>query len=100
VERIFAWLARYRRLSIRYECHADIHLAFTTLACVLVCLGQIRRFFQAHLTTIEIWRPRFRLAERQSELAADAIGTAFQPSLALELMGHGAFDHLPSKAPE
>jgi IS5 family transposase len=44
VERTFAWLARYRRLSIRYERRADIHLAFTTLACALVCLGQIKRF--------------------------------------------------------
>lgn len=44
VERTFAWLARYRRLTIRYERRADIHLAFTTLACALVCLGQIRRF--------------------------------------------------------
>jgi transposase len=44
VERTFAWLARYRRLTIRYERRADIHLAFTTLACSLVCLSQIRRF--------------------------------------------------------
>lgn len=44
VERTFAWLARYRRLTIRYERRADIHLAFTTLACALVCLRQIRRF--------------------------------------------------------
>jgi IS5 family transposase len=44
VERTFAWLARYRRLSIRYERRADIHLALTTLACALVCLGQIRQF--------------------------------------------------------
>ncbi|UFN51639.1 IS5 family transposase (plasmid) [Roseomonas sp. OT10] len=44
VERTFAWLARYRRLTIRYERRADIHLAFATLACALVCLGQIGRF--------------------------------------------------------
>ena len=44
VERTFAWLARYRRLTIRYERRADIHLAFTTLACALICLRQIRRF--------------------------------------------------------
>ena len=44
IERTFAWLARYRRLTIRYEHRADIHPAFTTLACALVCLGQIRRF--------------------------------------------------------
>jgi len=44
VERTFAWLARYRRLTVRYERRADIHLAFTTLACALICMGQIRRF--------------------------------------------------------
>ncbi len=40
----FAWLARFRRLSIRYERRADLHLAFTTLACAVICLRQIRRF--------------------------------------------------------
>jgi IS5 family transposase len=44
VERSFAWLARFRRLSIRYERRADLHLAFTTLACAVICLKQIRRF--------------------------------------------------------
>ncbi|MDJ0391702.1 IS5 family transposase [Roseomonas sp. E05] len=44
VERTFAWLSRFRRLTIRYEQRVDIHLAFTTLACALVCLNQIRRF--------------------------------------------------------
>ena len=44
VERSFAWLARFRRLSIRYERRADLHLAFTILACAVICLRQIRRF--------------------------------------------------------
>ena len=44
VERSFAWLARFRRLSIRYERRGDLHLAFTTLACAVICLRQIRRF--------------------------------------------------------
>ena len=44
VERTLAWLARFRRLSVRYERRADIHLAFTTLGCALICLNQIRRF--------------------------------------------------------
>jgi transposase len=44
VERTLAWLARFRRLAIRYERRADIHWAFTSLACSLVCLNQIRRF--------------------------------------------------------
>jgi IS5 family transposase len=44
VERTFAWLARFRRLVVRYERRADIHLALTTLACALVCMNQVRRF--------------------------------------------------------
>ena len=44
VERTFAWMARFRRLALRYERRADIHLAFATLAAALICLGQIRRF--------------------------------------------------------
>lgn len=35
VERTFAWLSRFRRLTIRYERRADIHLAFTILACAM-----------------------------------------------------------------
>jgi transposase len=44
VERTLAWLARFRRLTIRDARRADIHWAFTSLACSLVCLNQIRRF--------------------------------------------------------
>ncbi len=44
VERTLAWLARFRRLAIRYERRADIHLGFTTLGCALICLNQIKRF--------------------------------------------------------
>ena len=44
VERTHAWLNRFRRLSVRYERRADIHLAFSILGCALVCLNQIRRF--------------------------------------------------------
>jgi transposase len=44
VERSFAWFSRFRRLAVRYERRADIHLAFTTLAAAIICLRQIRRF--------------------------------------------------------
>ena len=44
VERTFAWLARFRRLTVRYERRADLHLALTTLACAVICLRQVRRF--------------------------------------------------------
>ncbi len=39
VERTLAWLARYRRLLVRYERRADIDEAFLHLGCALVCLG-------------------------------------------------------------
>ena len=44
IERTLAWLARFRRLAVRYERRADIHLALTTLACAVICLRQVRRF--------------------------------------------------------
>jgi IS5 family transposase len=37
VERTLAWLKRYRRLAVRHERRVDIHQAFLTLACCLVC---------------------------------------------------------------
>ena len=43
VERTHAWLNRMRRPVVRYERRADIHLAFTTLGCALLCLNQIRQ---------------------------------------------------------
>lgn len=44
VERTLAWLARFRRLTVRHERRADIHLALPTLACAIVCLQQVQRF--------------------------------------------------------
>jgi len=38
VERTLAWLARYRKLLVRYEIRGDIHEAFLHLGCSLVCL--------------------------------------------------------------
>jgi len=37
VERTLAWLNRFRRLTVRYERRADIHQAFLTLGCCLIC---------------------------------------------------------------
>jgi IS5 family transposase len=37
VERTLAWLKRYRRLAVRHERRSDIHQAFLTPACCLVC---------------------------------------------------------------
>jgi transposase len=41
VERTLAWLARYRRLSVRYERRSDIHEAFLHLGCSLICLNYL-----------------------------------------------------------
>ena len=43
VERTLAWLNRYRRLTVRYERHAPIHLAFLTLGCALSCWQALNR---------------------------------------------------------
>lgn len=37
VERTLAWLNRFRRLTVRYERRDDIHQAFLTLGCALIC---------------------------------------------------------------
>ena len=45
VERTLAWLNRYRRLTVRYERRADIHQAFLTLGCCLICFNTLQRGF-------------------------------------------------------
>jgi transposase len=37
VERTLSWLHQFRRLRIRYERRADIHEAFLTIGCILIC---------------------------------------------------------------
>ena len=37
IERTFAWLNQFRRLRVRYEKRADIHEAFLSLGCALIC---------------------------------------------------------------
>jgi transposase len=39
VERTLAWLARFRRLRVRDERLAEMHLAFLQLGCALICLS-------------------------------------------------------------
>jgi hypothetical protein len=43
VERTLASLARYRRLTIRYERLVPMHEAFLHLACALVCRSYVLR---------------------------------------------------------
>lgn len=44
VERGFAYLHNFRRLGIRYERDPDIHTAFLTLACAILCRRRLRLF--------------------------------------------------------
>lgn len=41
VERTFAWLHQYKRLRIRWERRADIHLGLMQLACALICYRKL-----------------------------------------------------------
>jgi transposase len=45
IERTLAWLNRCRRLTIRYERRADIHQAFLTLGCCLICFNALHNGF-------------------------------------------------------
>jgi transposase len=42
VERTLSWLNRFRRLKVRYERRAEIHEAFLSLGCALVCWKQVQ----------------------------------------------------------
>jgi transposase len=46
VERTLAWLKRYRRLTTRWERREDIHQAFVTLACCLVCHRRLQEGYE------------------------------------------------------
>jgi transposase len=41
VERTLAWVARHRRLAIRYERRDDVHLALLHLTSSLICLNYL-----------------------------------------------------------
>jgi IS5 family transposase len=43
VERTLSWLNRLRRLKVRYERRADIHQAFLSVACSLICWQALNR---------------------------------------------------------
>lgn len=43
VERTLAWLNRFRRLTVRYERRADIHHAFLTLGCAMICFRTLQK---------------------------------------------------------
>jgi len=41
IERLFAWLANFRRLVTRWEYHADNYLGFLQLGCVVILLRHL-----------------------------------------------------------
>jgi len=43
VERTISWLHNQRRLARRYDRRADIHEAFLTIGCALICQQQLTR---------------------------------------------------------
>lgn len=43
VERTIAWLHQFRRLRVRYERRADIHQAFLTIGCIIICFRTLTR---------------------------------------------------------
>jgi transposase len=45
VERTFAWLHQFRRLRVRDERRADIHEAFLTIGCSLICWNRLQPSF-------------------------------------------------------
>jgi transposase len=47
VERTFAWLNQFRRLRVRYDKRADIHEAFLSLGCALICWQSLRKTWSA-----------------------------------------------------
>ncbi|MFD7704329.1 IS5 family transposase [Streptomyces caelestis] len=45
VERTFAWLHQFKRLRIRYEIRAELHLGLLQLAYSIICLRRLRTSF-------------------------------------------------------
>lgn len=45
VERTLSWLHQFRRLRIRYERRDDIHDAFLTIGCIMICFRTLESSF-------------------------------------------------------
>lgn len=43
VERTLSWLHQFRRLRVRYDRRADIHQAFLTIGCILICWRTLKK---------------------------------------------------------
>jgi transposase len=48
VERTFAWLNQFRRLRVRYDKRSDIHEAFLSLGCALICWHFLGSAWMSH----------------------------------------------------
>lgn len=53
VERTLTWFEHMRRLSIRYKRRPDIHYAFTSLACSLICSNTLQGKFRKALLIMD-----------------------------------------------
>ena len=38
IERSFAWLQQFRRLTVRWDYHLEAYHGFFTVACIVICL--------------------------------------------------------------
>ncbi len=45
VERTISWLHQLRRLRIRFERRSDIHEAFVTIGCIIICSRMLEAAF-------------------------------------------------------
>jgi transposase len=44
VEATLSWLFLFRRLRVRYEKRDDIHQAFLTIGCIMICWNKVQGF--------------------------------------------------------
>lgn len=51
-ERTLSWLHQFRRLRVRYERRFDIHEAFLTVGCIIICWNQLSNSFCQGLSVI------------------------------------------------
>lgn len=78
VERATVWLARFRRLTIRYEPRPDLHLATPMLTSALICRVQLKRCRPCVLSCPVLPRrdvgpidsPAFKLGTIESHISA------------------------------
>jgi hypothetical protein len=74
-ERTFAWLNQFRRLRVRYDKRADIHEAFLSLGCALICWQSAAEDVENRLSG----RPPFSGVHRQIGVLGDSPATSAGP---------------------